>query len=136
MGSEMCIRDRAETILQLSPDVAIIEQTNGQLNINGGKAATILMDKLSTDYVTHSADIPVWKYGDVSHRSRFIIVAINKARQQIRTSFQKQHMTTQGIQLQQTLQYKTRKYLRNTGFMGSQMKSTIGGSQTIERYTI
>ena len=68
---------QAEIILQLSPDVAIIEQTDGVLNI-GGKAAHTLINELSTQYHVHHSTVPVWAYGDVSHRKRFIIVAINK----------------------------------------------------------
>jgi site-specific DNA-cytosine methylase len=69
---------QAEIILQLSPDVAIIEQTDGVLNIEGGKAAHTLINELSTQYHVHHSTVPVWAYGDVSHRKRFIIVAINK----------------------------------------------------------
>ena len=69
---------QAKIILQLSPDVAIIEQTDGVLNIEGGKAAHLLINELSTQYHVHHSTVPVWAYGDVSHRKRFIIVAINK----------------------------------------------------------
>ena len=54
--------------MQLSPDVAIIEQTDGVLNIEGGKASHLLIKKLSIQYHVHHSTVPVWIYGDVSHR--------------------------------------------------------------------
>ena len=54
---------QAEIILQLSPDVAIIEQTDGVLNIEGGKAAHLLINEIiNTIPCTpqHSTSVGIW----------------------------------------------------------------------------
>ena len=80
--------EQAEMILVLSPDAAIIEQTGNAPNVNNGKDVYNLISKLREQYFVHFVDrtahqmgdqfgLPVWHYGDVSTRVRFIIVENN-----------------------------------------------------------
>lgn len=68
---------QAELIQQISPDVAIIEQTDGVMKVSGGEAVKALIHKLSEQYILHQAVVPVWRYGDPSNRKRLVIVAIH-----------------------------------------------------------
>lgn len=67
---------QGEIIKQISPEVAIIEQTDGV--VEHTEELRMLFDSLSTDYVIHHSTIPVWIHGDASNRKRFVIVAINR----------------------------------------------------------
>ena len=58
---------QADLILKISPDAAIIEQTDNAPNINNGEEVNRLIAKLSTDYVVHHTTLSVWQYGDASH---------------------------------------------------------------------
>lgn len=69
---------QAEIILRISPDVAIIEQTDGVLRIDDGKAVDLLVDRLSSEYTVHQAVLPVWIYGDPTNRKRLMLVAIHE----------------------------------------------------------
>ena len=69
---------QADLILKISPDAAIIEQTDNAPNINNGEEVKQLIAKLSTDYVVHHTTLSVWQYGDASHRARFFIVALHR----------------------------------------------------------
>jgi site-specific DNA-cytosine methylase len=79
---------QAEIILQIAPDAAIIEQSGNAPNIHNGEEVRALINKLKEQYFVHVTDrteghmgsqygIPVWHYGDVSTRVRFIIVALH-----------------------------------------------------------
>ena len=68
---------QAELILRISPDVAIIEQTDGVLKVDGGAAVDNLINKLSVDYTVHHAVLPVWIYGDPTNRKRLVLVAVH-----------------------------------------------------------
>jgi site-specific DNA-cytosine methylase len=69
---------QVELILKISPDAAIIEQTDNVVNINNGREVKQLISDLQSDYIVHHATIPVWVYGDPTNRKRFIIVALHK----------------------------------------------------------
>ena len=69
---------QAELIKTISPDVAIIEQTDNAININHGEDVKSLLKELQTDYLTHHAIIPVWRYGDPTNRKRLFIVAFHR----------------------------------------------------------
>ena len=70
--------EQARLILKISPDAAIIEQTDNATNINNGREVKQLISDLQQDYIVHHATVPVWLYGDPSNRQRFIIVALHK----------------------------------------------------------
>jgi site-specific DNA-cytosine methylase len=70
--------EQARLILRLSPDVAIIEQTDGVLEIDDGRAARDLITRLTEQYYVHYQTVEVWRYGDVSSRRRFIIIAAHR----------------------------------------------------------
>ena len=69
---------QAKLIKTISPDVAIIEQTDNAININHGEDVKGLLKELQTDYLTHHAIIPVWRYGDPTNRKRLFIIAFHK----------------------------------------------------------
>ena len=80
---------QAEIIKRISPDAVIIEQSGNAPNINNGAEVKELIKQLKEQYCVHVADrtvskmgdqygLPVWHYGDVTTRVRFIIVAFHK----------------------------------------------------------
>lgn len=67
---------QSKIIKQISPDIAVIEQTDSVTEYPG--EVKLLTDDLSTDYIIHQSNIPVWVHGDASNRRRFFIVAVHK----------------------------------------------------------
>ena len=65
-------------ICRLAPDVAVLEQTVNAMNVNGGKDLEELTKELEKSYVVHTDQIRVWRYGDVSNRTRLIMVCVHK----------------------------------------------------------
>ena len=65
-------------IREISPDIAVIEQTANARNINGGEDLQSLVTELEKDYVVHIDVIRVWHYGDVSNRTRLFLVCVHR----------------------------------------------------------
>jgi site-specific DNA-cytosine methylase len=70
--------EQAQVIKRIQPLCFRLEIADNAVNVNQGSDVQQVIDTLTTDYVIYKNIIPVWTYGDPSHRRRLFIVGFSR----------------------------------------------------------
>ena len=69
---------QCKSLLEMQPDLIMIEMVENALNINNGRAIKTVCAELKRDYVIDYEVLDCWRFGDVTSRRRVFIVGISK----------------------------------------------------------